>query len=120
VLNDNHSLIFLGQIDTEESVSRNYNVQTSKSGSPDLQNPIGDKHLNYFRSDLSEFRSAGFFLNVHYKLLDKYIVSFGAKAEGNSRFSKEARWGFFPTVTAAWRLSKEVPLKNVKFINDLK
>jgi TonB-linked SusC/RagA family outer membrane protein len=117
---DRHSLIVLGQIDTEESVSRNYNVQTSKSGSPDMQDPIGDKHLNYFRSDLSEFRSAGFFLNAHYKFLDKYIFSFGAKAEGNSRFSKEARWGLFPTVTAAWRLSEEFPLKNVKFINDLK
>jgi TonB-linked SusC/RagA family outer membrane protein len=117
---DKHSLILMGQIDTEESISRNYNVQTSKSGSPDLQDPIGDKHLNYFRSDLSEFRSLGFFLNAHYKFMDKYIVSIGAKAEGNSRFSKESRWGLFPTVTAAWRISEERPLKNVKFINDLK
>jgi TonB-linked SusC/RagA family outer membrane protein len=117
---DKHSLIVMGQIDTEESVSRNYNVQTSKSGSPDMQDPIGDKHLSYFRSELSEFRSLGFFLNLHYKFMDKYIFSFGAKAEGNSRFSKEARWGLFPTVTAAWRISEEKPLRNVKFINDLK
>lgn len=119
-LGENHSLLILGQFDTEESVARNYNVQTSKSASPSMQDPIGDKDLNYFRSDLSEFRFLGLFLNVHYKLLDRYIFSAGIKGEANSRFSEESRWGYFPTLTAAWRLSEEFFLKNVQFINDLK
>lgn len=119
-MGDRHSLIVMGQVDTEESISRYYKVETSKSASPYMQDPVGDKDLNYFTSDLSKFRSTGFFLNVHYKLFDRYIFSVGAKAEANSRFSKESRWGYFPTITAAWRLSEEFFLRNVNFINDLK
>ncbi|NJK84641.1 MAG: TonB-dependent receptor [Bacteroidales bacterium] len=119
-IGDDHEIIVLGQFDTEESVSRSYKVLTSKAASPELQDPIGDKKIIDFQSGLSKFRSAGLFLNIHYKLLDKYILSFGSKLEGNSRFSRESRWGLFPTVTAAWRVSKEWPLRDIAFINDFK
>jgi len=62
----------------------------------------------------------GMFLQAYYKLQDKYILTLGAKAEGNSKFSKESRWGLFPTVSLAWRISEESFLKNVDFLDDVK
>jgi TonB-linked SusC/RagA family outer membrane protein len=44
----------------------------------------------------------------------------GARYEGNSKFSKDARWGLFPTFSAFWRISNEAFLSNVQFIDDLK
>jgi TonB-linked SusC/RagA family outer membrane protein len=120
VENDKHSLILVGQFDTEQSVNRSYGVTTSKSPSPVLQIPVGDKNLNGFYSGFSEFRSMGFFANAHYKLLDRYMVSAGAKYEGNSRFSPETRWGLFPTVSFAWRISEEFFMKRINFINDFR
>ncbi|MFN8206354.1 MAG: SusC/RagA family TonB-linked outer membrane protein [Bacteroidales bacterium] len=119
-LGPDHDLAVMGQFDTEETQSRWFKTETSQSASPDMQEPIGDKHLVYFGADFSRYRSMGMFLTATYKLKDKYIMMLGAKYEGNSRFSKESRWGLFPTLSAAWRISEEAFLKNASFINDLK
>jgi TonB-linked SusC/RagA family outer membrane protein len=117
---ENHDLAFNGQFDTEESTQRWFRTETSQSASPDLQQPVGDKHLNSFGSSLSQYRSMGFYAAANYKFMDKYIFMVGAKYEGNSKFAQESRWGLFPTVSGAWRINKESFMKDIKFINDLK
>ncbi|RYD90050.1 MAG: SusC/RagA family TonB-linked outer membrane protein, partial [Sphingobacteriales bacterium] len=42
------------------------------------------------------------------------------RRDGSSKFSEEHRYGYFPAVSAGWRISQESFLKNVKWINDLK
>lgn len=115
-----HELGFMGQFDTEETLNRWFKTETSQSASPYLELPVGDKHLNTFDANFSKYRSMGLYINASYKYLDKYIVSLGAKYEGNSKFSAESRWGLFPTVSAAWRINKEGFLKDAYWINDLK
>jgi len=119
-LGENHDLAFMSQFDTEESVQRWFKTETSRSASPELQQPIGDKHLNWMDASFYKYRSMGLYVNSTYKYKDKYILSLGAKYEGNSKFSAESRWGLFPTVSAAWRINYENFLKDVAFINDLK
>jgi TonB-linked SusC/RagA family outer membrane protein len=119
-LGENHDLLVMGQADTEESRSRWYKTESSQSASPFLTEPVNDKHLNYFGSSFTEYRSMGFFLTSSYKLMDKYSIMVGAKYEGNSKFSKESRWGLFPTVAAFWRISGEEFLSNSNFIDDLR
>lgn len=119
-LGNDHELAFMGQFDTEETVQRWFKTESSQSASPELQLPVGDKHLNWFGSNYSKYRSMGLYVSANYKFLDRYIVTLGAKYEGNSKFSRASRWGLFPTVSAAWRLNKENFLKDVYWINDLK
>jgi TonB-linked SusC/RagA family outer membrane protein len=119
-LGEDHDLAFMGQFDTEETVQRYFKVETSRSASSDLQQPIGDIHLNWMTANYSKYRSMGLYANTTYKFKDKYIFTLGAKYEGNSKFSKESRWGLFPTISGAWRINKENFLKDVSFINDLK
>lgn len=119
-LGEDHDLAFMGQFDTEETVQRTFLTETSRSASPEIQQPIGDVHLNYMRSNYYKYRSLGMYVNTSYKFKDKYIFSVGAKYEGNSKFSKKSRWGLFPTISAAWRINQENFLKDVTFINDLK
>jgi len=115
-----HSLIIVGQFDTEQSANRSFGVTTSRAPSPVLRIPVGDKNLNNFYSGFSEFRSMGYFASAHYKYRDKYLFSAGAKYEGNSRFSPETRWGLFPTVSFAWRISEESFLDNINFLDDFR
>ncbi|UIR54870.1 SusC/RagA family TonB-linked outer membrane protein [Sphingobacterium sp. SRCM116780] len=63
---------------------------------------------------------AAFFGRVNYSYLDRYIVTATARYEGSSKFAPENRWGFFPGISAAWRVSQESFLKDVSFVNDLK
>ena len=119
-LGEDHDLLFMGQVDTEESRSRWYKTESSNSASSFITNPVNDKHLVSFGSSFSEYRSLGFFATTSYKWRDKYSVMVGAKYEGNSKFSKEARWGLFPTVAAFWRASGEEWMKSATWIDDLK
>jgi TonB-linked SusC/RagA family outer membrane protein len=119
-LGADHELGFMAQFDTEETLNRWFKTETAISASPELQLPVGDKHLNYFGANYSKYRSMGLYVNASYKYLDKYILSVGAKYEGNSKFSADSRWGLFPTISAAWRINKEGFLKDAYWINDLK
>jgi len=119
-IGEGHELMVVGQFDTEETINRWFKVETSQSASPFSQQPVGDKHLVWMGNNFSKYRSMGFFLTANYIYKAKYIFMVGAKAEGNSKFSKESRWGIFPTLSAAWRISNEAFLKDVKFINELK
>nr|MDA3890617.1 SusC/RagA family TonB-linked outer membrane protein [Salinivirgaceae bacterium] len=118
-----HDLKFLGQFDAELTKQRAYKITTRLGFSEYETSTIGDKTIAYngLEASLSEYKSAGFFGNVMYKLNDKYIFSAGAKLEGNSKYSRESRWGIFPAATVAWRISKE-PFMNWSnnFINDFK
>jgi len=47
------------------------------------------------------------FGRVGYSYKGKYIFNSNVRADGSSRFGKDKRWGFFPSVSAAWRISDE-------------
>lgn len=44
---------------------------------------------------------------VSYSFKDKYYAEFNGRYDGSSRFLKDRRWGFFPSVSAGWRLTEE-------------
>ncbi|MFV0505811.1 MAG: SusC/RagA family TonB-linked outer membrane protein [Bacteroidales bacterium] len=48
----------------------------------------------------------------HYSFADRYIAEFSFRYDGNTLFPKEKRWGFFPSVSAAWRISEEAFMNN--------
>ena len=120
IKNKDHDLTCMGQFDTESTEGRHYSITTNQANSPINQQPVGDKHILDCTNDYYQYRSMGVFLTSTYKYKDRYIITAGTKLEGNSKYSKESRWGFFPSVALAWRISKENFLKDVEFINDLK
>lgn len=60
-----------------------------------------------------------YFTELNYKYRDKYLLSLILRRDGSSRFGAKNRWGYFPSVAAGWRVSKE-PWFHVSWINDLK
>ena len=65
-------------------------------------------------------RIESYFGGLNYDYKSKYLFSASVRRDGSSRFAPENRWGTFYSVGAGWRLSEEVFLKNVKWINELK
>jgi TonB-linked SusC/RagA family outer membrane protein len=61
-----------------------------------------------------------YFGNLKYDLGSKYFLTLGGRTDGNSRFGPEVRWGKFWSASAAWVVSKEKFMENVKFVNFLK
>ena len=67
----------------------------------------------------TEWRLGSYFANVKYNYNEKYFLNVVARYDGHSRFGNETRWGFFPSVSGAWRISEE-NFFDVSFIDELK
>ena len=61
-----------------------------------------------------------FFGRVNYGFADKYLFTASVRADGSSKFGKNNKWGYFPAVSGAWRLSEEEFIKNLDIFSDLK
>jgi TonB-dependent starch-binding outer membrane protein SusC len=71
-------------------------------------------------SDKSGYKLIGFFSRLNYDWQNRYLLMGSVRYEGNSRFGADHKWGLFPAVSAAWRLSEEGFMRRLGFINDLK
>ena len=49
----------------------------------------------------------GTFLRVNYNYAERYLVEFNGRYDGTSRFRKGKRFGFFPSISAGWRISEK-------------
>ena len=67
-----------------------------------------------------EFGRSSVVGRVNYGYKNKYFLESSFRYDASSNFAEESRWGFFPSVSAAWRLSEEDFLKDVEAINSLK
>ena len=59
-----------------------------------------------------EWAMRSFFGRVKLNWDDKYLVEANLRADGSSRFLKGKRWGYFPSASAAWRVSEEAFMKD--------
>ncbi|PSL49910.1 TonB-linked SusC/RagA family outer membrane protein [Chitinophaga niastensis] len=66
------------------------------------------------------FTRKSYFGRIAYDYMEKYLVEVQAREDGSSTFPKGKQYGFFPSVSAGWRISKEEWFKPVAFINDMK
>lgn len=74
----------------------------------------------------TDFRQArvGYVGRVNYSYADKYFVEVAARRDASWKFSPSRRWGTFPSISGAWRLSEEAFFKSFtndgRVLNDLK
>jgi TonB-dependent starch-binding outer membrane protein SusC len=66
-----------------------------------------------------EWAMESFLGRFNYNYGERYIVSASIRKDGSSNFGADNRWGTFPAVSAAWRISKE-PFYNIRFMNEFK
>ena len=64
--------------------------------------------------------SESYFGRLNYTYNDKYIAQFVVRRDGSSNFGANNRFGTFPAVSVAWKISEEKFMKGLTFINDLK
>ena len=67
-------------------------------------------------------RSVGFVFRARYDYDEKYLAEVTGRYDGSYKFAgmSKTRWGFFPSVSLGWRLSKEAFLEDVSWLDDLK
>jgi len=68
----------------------------------------------------TEWGLISYFARANYAYDNKYLFSGSIRADGSSRFGANSKWGYFPSASAAWRVSEEDFMKNIEVISALK
>ncbi len=61
-----------------------------------------------------------FFGRLGYDYDSRYIFTATFRADGSSKFGKNNKWGYFPAVSGAWRISDEAFMDDLEWLSDLK
>jgi TonB-linked SusC/RagA family outer membrane protein len=104
-----------------DQYNSDYTQITTRNGpSISISDPSARALVNNIRAGISETRSLGTLLSMNYKFKDRYITSLILRADANSKFGANNRWGFFPSISLAWRFSKEPFLNSLSWLDDSK
>lgn len=68
----------------------------------------------------SEWGILSYFGRIAYNFDSKYLITANMRADGSSKLHPDHRWGYFPSVSAAWRLSSESFMEGADWLDDLK
>ena len=86
-----------------------------------LANTAAGTALNNESDIKAEENILSYFGRINYTIADKYLATFTMRADGSSKFGKDHRWGLFPSLALAWRISDESFMKgSSKWLSNLK
>ena len=79
---------------------------------------LGNKEGVTVKDDGYRYRGLSYFTRLNYNYDDKYMLMFTFRADGSSKYND--KWGYFPSVGAAWVISQEPFMKNQNILDYLK
>lgn len=121
---NNHKIMVLGGT-SYEAFNSEY---TNARGTGFISEEKSQRYLSaatsiaWLQGGREEWAMNSYFGRLDYSFADRYLLSASFRADGSSKFSKDNRWGYFPSVSGGWRVSEEAffePLKE-KAIQNLK
>jgi len=120
--NDDHSFsIMLGQETafngTEYVLAQSKDFPTDKLGNDNLGLGATPSKAD---TDYYEKMLVSFFAQANYSYKNRYLFTATVRADGSTVFSKNNKWGYFPSFSAAWRISEEPWMMNQRTISNLK
>lgn len=124
-LGRDHKLTGFIGITTNDKQTSWFKSVTNRVASPHLSDPSVDANVTEggtvgVYSGVTQFRSVNVPMSIQYSLYDRYIINPSASYDGSSRFGKDNRFGFFPSISFRWRVSGENFMKPTKdWIDDL-
>lgn len=104
---DKHNFVVLAGFQEEDN---NYNYMYSQvkdlisSTDSGLNLGTGDKNMSETRNG---WATRGFFGRINYDYDSRYLLEVNGRYDGSSRFASDHRWGFFPSVSLGWNISRE-------------
>ena len=121
-LSEQHFVDALVGYTRQTSTSTFSNIRTNHYTNETLkQYNLGDGSGTYTpQTGISESTLNSLIARVNYTLLDRYNATATFRADNSSRFSKDHRWGYFPSLGLSWNVDQEPFLRDVQNIDYLK
>ncbi len=120
ILNEVHHLTFLLGNTIERTATKGFGVGVSNYPNDDMKSLSAASQADWWSGGKSESALSSIFGRIDYEYMNRYILSVNAREDGSSKFGSNHRWGFFPAVGAAWRITNEDFMSDQKIFSDLK
>ncbi|WP_234819874.1 SusC/RagA family TonB-linked outer membrane protein [Bacteroides zoogleoformans] len=106
---EKHNVSVLLGVNQEEEKYAGSSISLSKMLDPYILNPslVEDITANTSGNSHHEIAQRALFGRVMYNYMSKYLIEVDARYDGSSKFPKDSRFQFFPTVSLGWRVSEE-------------
>ena len=105
---DNHYLKLMVGYNYEQSTYNRVSVQRNGlifENATDLNLALGQAITT--GGGYEQWAIVGGFSRLNYSFKDRYLIEVNARYDGSSKFPSDQRYGFFPSVSAGWRINKE-------------
>ncbi len=79
---------------------------------PDISAAVNPKAVEQYSVDRYRYTLLSYLGRVNYSYSDRYAVTASFRGDGSSRFGKNSKWGYFPSISGGWSLSNEPFLKD--------
>ncbi len=120
-IGEDHSLRFTGVFATQVENFNDNSINVTGFPNDATRNEALQLGLNRnVSSGRSQQRLDSYMGRINYGFRDKYFLDLTARADGSSKFGANHKYGFFPAISAAWRLIEEPFLRDVNWLSDLK
>ena len=73
-----------------------------------------------FGHTFTEYNLLSWLGRAQFSYKDRYLANIALRADGSSRFGSGNKWGYFPSISAAWRVSQEPFMRDVRWVSNLK
>lgn len=112
---------YFEDIKSNVDLTAGYDYQYWKSTTP-LYYTKSEAGTNLSTVKASDYRHVmlSYYGRINYSFDGKYLLTATVRRDASSRFSKDTRWGTFPSVALGWTLTEEPWLKNQKVLSNLK
>ncbi|MEC5143871.1 TonB-dependent receptor [Chitinophaga sp. 212800010-3] len=120
MLRGKHKLTALVGQSAQEATVRRIGVSGNTNSTDIIQAVTGFTQLFSPLDYRSQWGLVSYFGRLSYNYDDRYLLEGVARTDGSSRFGSNKRYGFFPSISAGWRVSNESFMKQQRFINELK
>lgn len=112
---------YFENIKSNVDLTAGYDYQYWKSTTP-LYYTKSAAGTNLSTVKASDYRHVmlSYYGRINYSFDGKYLLTATVRRDASSRFSKDTRWGTFPSVALGWTLTEEPWLKNQKVLSNLK
>lgn len=112
---------YFEDIKSNVDLTAGYDYQYWKSTTP-LYYTKSAAGTNLSTIKASDYRHVmlSYYGRINYSFDGKYLLTATVRRDASSRFSKDTRWGTFPSVALGWTLTEEPWLKNQKVLSNLK
>lgn len=104
---------------SSETASESASINARNFGSAAVQT-VNAGSIRTAGYDDSKGRNLAAIGRINYTYEDKYLLTGNFRADAYSGFGINNRWGYFPSFSVGWRISKEDFFKNLDMVNDLK